>query len=154
MVYARVMKNWSQASAAGWSLWLVATLTLKFTQPESQLGPLITLFNHLIDVGILAAGITFSLLLARRFERPLAVFLALISAYAFWRFQIGGILFKMQPELGGLTFNEAMDYTWKQSSQTWLVFIATVPFVLFVMISIVAWSISAMMLPMDKPAKQ
>jgi hypothetical protein len=137
----------------GWSLWLLATLVLKFVQTENRLVSLNTVLIELIDVGVLGAGVTLSILLIKRYARWIAVFLALVSAYAFWRFYIGAILFKMRPDLGALSFSGALIDAWTQASRNWLVLVATVPFAPFVIFSAIGWTVCAAFCPTEKPIK-
>ena len=102
---------------------------------------LMNVLQSWIGLGAGAAAIILSALLCRHPKRALAFMLAVLSLFVFWRFYVGVIFLQMLPKTGGLTFGEAVADYWERTNRNVFLLLGTVPFEIFVAVSIIFWPI-------------
>lgn len=133
-----------QISLAGWAIWLVVGLLMDLVhrfQSFASMG----LVQGMIGIGIKGGAILLSFLLIQRMSRRLALLLAFFSLWAFWRFFLGDIVFRMHPELGGLPFPTSVANWWARSTVDIPTTLSVVPFVVLTIVSAIGWPFYALL---------
>lgn len=133
-----------RVSVVGWSLWLVFSLAFTMAY-RSQTATVQSGFQSMIDLGVKGGGVVLSIVLCQRPHRALALMLAALCLFAFWRFYFGEILFHIHPQLDGLTFTASVADWWHRSTSTVVRFVAVIPFCVFVTASLVFWPFYALL---------
>jgi hypothetical protein len=126
----------------GWAVWVLFSLMALAADPVWRGRGSLTAWVAAVGAPMsVAAGAVLAWRLYDSFSRGLCVAFLLWSAFLLWKFQIGGIVMFMLPEMGGYSLGESLGLWWTRRTLSLFSFVSSLPPLLVLLASFTFWPI-------------